>query len=86
MRSYAAKESRDKSKTRSEPTETALSGFSTVIELGLEPRTYSLEGCCSIQLSYSTIPLIFGKGTKNIRLRKKNLSSSDGIPDGSRRD
>ena len=25
-----------------------------VILLGLEPRTYSLEGCCSIQLSYRT--------------------------------
>lgn len=29
--------------------------YKTVIELGLEPRTYSLEDCCSIQLSYSTI-------------------------------
>ena len=26
-----------------------------VIPLGLEPKTYSLEGCCSIQLSYGTI-------------------------------
>ncbi len=26
-----------------------------VIELGFEPKTHSLEGCCSIQLSYSTI-------------------------------
>ena len=25
-----------------------------MIELGLEPKTHSLEGCCSIQLSYST--------------------------------
>ena len=25
-----------------------------VIQLGLEPKTYSLEGCCSIQLSYWT--------------------------------
>ena len=25
-----------------------------VIPLGLEPKTYSLEGCCSIQLSYGT--------------------------------
>ena len=29
-----------------------------VIELGFEPKTHSLEGCCSIQLSYLTI-LIF---------------------------
>ena len=26
-----------------------------VIRLGFEPRTHSLEGCCSIQLSYQTI-------------------------------
>ena len=26
-----------------------------VISLGLEPRTHSLEGCCSIQLSYETL-------------------------------
>ena len=25
-----------------------------VIRLGLEPKTHSLEGCCSIQLSYRT--------------------------------
>ena len=25
-----------------------------VIELGFEPKTHSLEGCCSIQLSYGT--------------------------------
>ena len=25
-----------------------------VIEQGFEPWTHSLEGCCSIQLSYST--------------------------------
>ena len=24
------------------------------MELGFEPKTHSLEGCCSIQLSYST--------------------------------
>ena len=26
-----------------------------VIEVGVEPTLYSLEGCCFIQLSYSTI-------------------------------
>ena len=31
-----------------------------VIGLGFEPRTHSLEGCCSIQLSYSTILLKCG--------------------------
>ena len=29
--------------------------ISLVIGLGFEPRTHSLEGCCSIQLSYLTI-------------------------------
>ena len=28
-----------------------------VIRLGFEPKTHSLEGCCSIQLSYQTIAL-----------------------------
>ena len=28
---------------------------SGVIPLGLEPKTHSLEGCCSIQLSYGTV-------------------------------
>ena len=27
-----------------------------VIPLGFEPKTHSLEGCCSIQLSYGTDP------------------------------
>ena len=27
-----------------------------VIPLGFEPKTHSLEGCCSIQLSYGTVP------------------------------
>ncbi len=26
-----------------------------VIRLGFEPKTHSLEGCCSIQLSYRTV-------------------------------
>ena len=29
-------------------------GDPLVIRLGLKPRTHSLEGCCSIQLSYRT--------------------------------
>ncbi len=32
----------------------------SVIELGFEPRTVCLEGRCSIQLSYSTIPILVG--------------------------
>ena len=27
-----------------------------MIRLGFEPKTHSLEGCCSIQLSYRTEP------------------------------
>ena len=30
--------------------------FGFVIRLGFEPKTHSLEGCCSIQLSYRTDP------------------------------
>ena len=29
--------------------------FQSVIPAGFEPTTHSLEGCCSIQLSYGTI-------------------------------
>ena len=36
----------------------ASRGFFKVIWLGLEPKTYCLEGSCSIQLSYQT-PLVF---------------------------
>ena len=30
-----------------------------VIRAGFEPTTHSLEGCCSIQLSYRTILLLY---------------------------
>ena len=30
-----------------------------MIRLGFEPKTHSLEGCCSIQLSYRTDPYVF---------------------------
>ena len=37
-----------------------LSAFAlVVIRLGFEPKTHSLEGCCSIQLSYRTDPYVF---------------------------
>ena len=32
--------------------------FIVVIRLGFEPKTHSLEGCCSIQLSYRTDPYL----------------------------
>ena len=31
-----------------------------VIRAGFEPTTHSLEGCCSIQLSYRTDPFLIG--------------------------
>ena len=38
----------------------SLSAFAlVVIRLGFEPKTHSLEGCCSIQLSYRTDPYFF---------------------------
>ena len=44
--------------------------FFEVIRLGLEPKTYCLEGSCSIQLSYQTEKSaakvgIFLQSTKN---------------------
>ena len=33
-----------------------------VIRLGFEPKTHSLEGCCSIQLSYRTDPYLLSFG------------------------
>ena len=34
---------------------TAFARGVDVIRMGFEPMTHSLEGCCSIQLSYPTI-------------------------------
>ena len=43
-----------------------FSDFGSVILLGFEPKTHSLEGCCSIQLSYRTKPVLpFTNGQKN---------------------
>lgn len=39
-----------------------------VIGLGFEPRTDSLEGYCSIQLSYPTIPKFANKGKHFCRI------------------
>ncbi len=41
-----------------------------VIPPGFEPGTHSLEGCCSIQLSYGTVNLaqIYKKKSKTIYL------------------
>ncbi len=37
---------------------------SFVIPAGFEPTTHSLEGCCSIQLSYGTIDILAIFGAK----------------------
>ena len=37
-----------------------------VIRLGFEPKTHSLEGCCSIQLSYRTDPCAVPMGVGRV--------------------
>ena len=51
---------------------TALSGCLSkkVIRSGFEPETHSLEGCCSIQLSYQTIPFRGAKVQKKVKSEK----------------
>ena len=39
-----------------------------VIRLGFEPKTHSLEGCCSIQLSYRTDPYFLASDPQTGRL------------------
>ena len=46
-----------------------------VIRLGFEPKTHSLEGCCSIQLSYQTI-LIGCKITNNFQVGTEFLQKN----------
>ena len=45
---------------RQTPQPSVAASILFVIPLGFEPKTHSLEGCCSIQLSYGTIPLKLG--------------------------
>ena len=45
--------------------------FALVIPAGFEPTTHSLEGCCSIQLSYGTIVLSISEMPQ--RMRKSNI-------------
>ena len=47
-----------------------------VIRLGFEPKTHSLEGCCSIQLSYRTYTIFAfatAKVVKKYEIAKKKL-------------
>ena len=39
--------------------------FGFVTSLGFEPKTHSLEGCCSIQLSYEANLLLLCKRVQN---------------------
>ena len=39
-----------------------------VIPLGFEPKTHSLEGCCSIQLSYGTSASLVKCGCKGTKI------------------
>ena len=41
-----------------------------VIRAGFEPATHSLEGCCSIQLSYPTLLFSGCKSTAILRIKK----------------
>ncbi len=52
-----------------------MPGF-LVIPPGFEPGTHSLEGCCSIQLSYGTVPLFGGTKVQIIfYLASRNFST-----------
>ena len=45
-----------------------------VIRLGFEPKTHSLEGCCSIQLSYRTDPCAFCYSVAESGCKYKSIS------------
>ena len=45
-----------------------------VIPLGFEPKTHSLEGCCSIQLSYGTYTLREPKAPERRKDTKNSAS------------
>ena len=44
---------------KNKPLKISDSKIGSVILLGFEPKTHSLEGCCSIQLSYRTLLSFF---------------------------
>ena len=45
----------------------------SVIRLGFEPKTHSLEGCCSIQLSYRTRKLLPLQTVSGFPLQSYNI-------------
>ena len=51
-----------------------------VIRLGFEPKTHSLEGCCSIQLSYRTDPFCFSGDLRPTAWKAAALAKGTKIP------
>ncbi len=50
--------------------------MSKVVRLaGLEPATYGLEGCCSIQLSYKRMVLVLGGAPEGSRTPNPQIRS-----------
>ncbi len=55
---------------------TPLQRMSKVVRLaGLEPATYGLEGCCSIQLSYKRMILALGGAPEGSRTPNPQIRS-----------
>ena len=52
------------------PTTSGGAAFTVVIRAGFEPTTRSLEGCCSIQLSYRTMPVGMQKREERREIRE----------------
>ena len=65
-------------KTKKSPSQISERAIK-VIRLGFEPKTHSLEGCCSIQLSYRTDPLCFRVGAE-VEIYSLEGCRSVGIP------
>lgn len=48
-----------------------------VMAAGFEPATHSLEGCCSIQLSYATLRVFSSKTKKLMNLYRYSKANND---------
>ena len=57
-----------------------LGFFFFVTRLGFEPKTHSLEGCCSIQLSYQAIDRFAGAKIRNIFKYVGDLGEKNALP------
>ena len=58
------------------------SKIGSVIPLGFEPRAHSLEGCCSIQLSYGAFQIV-GQYQNGTNMQKKCGEKGIRTPGGS---